>query len=418
MEEHHKFLESLFRAEYGKIIAVLTNRFGPSKIESIEDCVQDALLKAMKIWGYKNVPDNPTAWLLRVAGNNLIDQFRRDKKMEYGKDDYIKEKGIHPQEIYLKSTITDSQLKMIFACCHPSLSAEYQIILSLKLIGGFGNSEIAQALIKKEEAVAKSYTRAKKQLKATVSTLDIPLEMGLRSRLNIVLKVIYLMFSEGYAASSGDIAIKKDICLEAIRLARLLEVNKYCDLPEVHALVALMCFHTSRFEARTDINGELVDMEHQDRKKYDKNLINIGVRYLERATTPPISPSTYHLEAAVSYNHCRAKTFGETDWKSILHLYDLQMQTQFSPIVQLNRVVPYYMVHGAEAGLKELRDYETSSYFIDSVLYYAIKAEILVRLEDNKGAKTALENAIGHTKNKVEKRHLLKKLRNNSSSII
>ena len=408
--QQEKVIENLFRSEYGKIIAILTNRFGPSYIESIEDALQDALLKAMQVWGYASLPEHPTSWLLRVTQNGLIDKLRRDKKIVVKGGKLVDIAVIDPDETTLENTISDSQLKMVFACCHPSLSIDYQLILSLKLIGGFGNKEIAKALLKKEESVAKSFTRAKRQLKAAISTLEIPLEMGLQSRLEVVLRVIYLLFSEGYASSSGENIIKKDICLESIRLALLLNKNKFCNRPNVHALIALMCFHTARFEARIDEKGALVDLEHQDRRKYDKDLIKIGIQNLETGSKAVQSPSNYHLEAAVSYYHCVAKTFADTDWRSILYLYDLQLKRQYSPIVELNRVIPFYKVYGAKKANGQLKLFEEGPHFIKNSLYYAIKAELLLNLKANKGCKEALLNAIKLSKNLREKAHLEKKL--------
>ena len=411
MPGQRKIIENLFRVEYGKMVAVLLNKFGPSHLEYVEDAVQDALLKAMQVWGYQELPKNPTAWLLRVAGNSLIDRLRREQKVSLKGNnmDLSRDQKELQGEIFLSNSISDSQLKMIFACCHPSLSKDYQIILSLKLIGGFGNTEIAAALLKKEEAIAKSFTRAKKQLKSKITTLQIPLEMGLQSRLTVVLKVIYLLFAEGYSPNSGAYIVKKDICLEAIRLALLLLENKYCDVPNVHALIALMCFHTSRFEARVDENHELVDLEHQDRKKYDKDLIQIGIQHLERASIDVHSPSSYHMEAAVSYYHCIATTFDKTDWKSILHLYDLQLKKQFSPIVRLNRIVPLYKVHGAEVALKEIRQFEESPYAIRNALFYALLATLLIDLGKQGEAGESLDRAMALSKNELEKKHLLKK---------
>ena len=411
-EPKNQLVEHVFRHEYGKIISFLTHKFGPSYLEVIEDGVQEALLKAMQLWGYSEPPLNPTAWLLRVANNKIVDELRRNQKGEDKKKEwsYVDNSPSNQTEIYLNDRIHDSQLKMIFACCHPSLSKDYQIILSLKLIGGFGNGEIASALLKKEETVAKSFTRAKKQLKRTVKTLDIPIEIGLRSRLKVVLKVIYLLFSEGYAPNSGAMVLKKDICMEAIRLALLLEENKYCKHPDVQALIALMCFHTSRFEARVGENKELIDLEHQDRTQYERNLIAIGIEHLERASVGVQSPSNYHTEAAISYYHCTAKSFGDTDWKSILHLYNLQLQKQYSPIVFLNSIIPYHKVHGAKAAMQLFIEFEKSPYCIKNRLFHAIKAELLVDLKEVDEAKKALKKAIDLTKNTLEKRHFEKKL--------
>lgn len=405
--------DHLFRAEYGKVISALTYKFGTSQLERIEDAVQDTLLKAMQVWAYKSIPENPTAWLLKVANNRLIDKLRRDKKIDFEEDiaPFFSADRSEFDEVKLDNTISDSQLRLIFACCHPSLSQEYQIILSLKLIGGFNNKEIAEALLKKEETVAKSFTRAKKKLKGQIKTLDIPIEIGLQSRLFVVMRVIYLLFSEGYKATSGAQIIKKDICSEAIRLALLLHRNPYCRHPNLDALLALMCFHASRFDARLDENLELVDLEHQDRSKYVQELVQIGRFHLENSGTADQRPSNYHLEAAVSYYHCTAKSFETTDWKSILHLYDLQLHRQYSPVVYLNRMVPYYKVHGAKKALVELQNFERKPNGVKNGLYYAIKAELLNQLQDKQGSKKALKMAIDLTDNELEKNHLTKKLK-------
>jgi len=410
MQSQTKIVENIFRYEYGKIMAILVNRFGPAYLEKIEDAVQDALLKAMQVWGYKNVPDKPTSWLLRVAANSLIDTLRRDKKLMYNDREISLDLVSGPEELALENTISDSQLKMIFACCHPSLSEEYQIILSLKLIGGFGNREIAKVLLKNEEAIAKSFTRAKRKLKQHISTLDIPVEIGLQSRLFVVIRVVYLLFSEGYAPSSGDLIIKKDVCFEAIRLALLLVENEYCKHPDLYALIALMCFHVSRFDARLNDNMEMIDLEHQDRSRYNRELIQIGITHLENAGKGTRQPSNYHLEAAASYYHCVAKTFRETNWKRILHLYDLQLKRQYSPFVALNRIIPFYMEYGADKAFKELKQYELSLYFKANKLYYAILAELYTQMNHSKEAVRALESAIDLTNNELEKKHLNKKL--------
>ncbi|UJH68906.1 RNA polymerase sigma factor [Allomuricauda sp. SCSIO 65647] len=408
--ENGVLVEHVFRHEYGKMVSYLVNKFGPSHLESIEDAVQEALIKAMQVWGYKEPPKNPAAWLLRVAHNQLIDRLRRDKKMVQSGDGPLLEKSeFEPKEIHLDDTINDSQLKMIFACCHPSLSTEHQIILSLKLIGGFGNVELAKALLKKEAAVAKSYTRAKKKFKEKVPWLQVPVEMGLQSRLFVVLRVIYLLFTEGYSVTAGSQVLKRDICYEAMRLALLLKKNSYCQHPNLEALIALMCFHAARFDARLDTQGEMVDLEHQDRSKYNRELIGIGIRHLENAGTEDKLPSNYHLEAAVSYYHSTAKTFAGTDWGSILKLYDLQLKTQYSPMAALNRIVPFSKVHGAERALTEFKVLEKTSDYGSIGLFYAIKAELLKEIGDRQWRPT-LEKAIDLTENQLAKRHLKKKL--------
>lgn len=400
----------LFRHEYGKIVAILTGRFGTAHIENIEDAVQEALLKAMQVWAFKAVPDNPTAWILRVASNALIDTLRKHTRhTSFTPSGY--DKAAFPEEPVLENAISDDQLKMIFACCHPSLSGTHQIMLTLKLVGGFNNTEIAHALLKGEEAVAKALTRAKKRLKSQLTTIHIPVEMGLSSRLYIVLKILYLLFSEGYATRLGKFLIKKDICFEAIRLALLLTRNKYCNHPRAHALLALMYFHASRFEARIDAYGQLVDLEHQDRSKYHTGLIQTGLRHFGQSAEAGEFPSDYQLQAAISYCHCIAPTYRETQWEEILRLYDLQLKRLYSPVVALNRIIAYSKVAGAERALRELEAFGKSPHFTGNTLFYATEAMLLTEMERRKKALKALENAIALCENDMEKAHLLKKKR-------
>ncbi len=403
-------LDHLFRNEYGKVVAVLTNKFGISHLEQIEDAAQDTFLKAMQVWAYKSVPDNPTAWLYRVAQNSLIDFLRREKKMDFLGDTILSEKTTSENIVSLDDTITDSQLKMIFACCHPSLSQEHQIILSLKLIGGFSNRELAEALLKKEETVAKSFTRAKKKFREEVQFLQIPVQMGLQSRLFMVLQVIYLLFSEGYSATTGSQILKKDICYESLRLALLLQKNKYCKHPNLEALIALICFHASRFDARMNDKGELVTLEHQNRSHYNEELIQIGIHHLENSGTADRKPSSYHLEAARSYYHCTAKTFQKTDWKSILYLYDVQLRMHYTPMLALNRIVPFAKINGVEKGLEELKKTAENNDFSSTGLYFAIKAELLLESDNQKDYKPILQKAIDLTENILMKKHLKRKL--------
>ena len=409
-KESFNTIEHLFRNEYGKVVAVMTNKYGITYLEKVEDTIQEAFVRAMRVWGYKGVPDNPTAWLFRVANNIMIDGLRRDKKIAYVSDSKKYETSVFDKEITTKEEITDSQLKMIFACCHPSLTEEYQLILSLKLIGGFSNKELADALLKKEETVAKSFTRAKKKFKNEVKFLQIPSQMGLQSRLFIVLRVVYLLFSEGYATTTGSQILKQDICYEALRLALLLKENKYCKHSNLEALIALMCFHAARFDSRIDSDGALVSLEYQDRSKFSKELIRIGEYHLENADTKNKLPSNYHLEAAVSYYHCVAKTFKDTDWKSILYLYDLQLKRQYSPIVAINRIIPFSYVNGPKKALKILKKLQKEANFISNSLFYAIKADLLFKLGRHEEHQYILQKAIDLNENELVKKHLQKKL--------
>lgn len=402
-------LDHLFRNEYAKVIAILTKRYGVSHIEDIEDVVQETFVKAMKIWGYKTVPDNPTAWLVRVAGNGMIDLLRRQRKISVDIDVSERETPEREVDTLLKNEISDSQLKMIFACCDPKLSEEYQLILSLKLIGGFSNKELSEALLKKEETIAKGFTRAKKKFRDTVQFVRMPAEMGLQSRLFVVLRVIYLLFSEGYATTTGSQVLKRDICCEALRLALLLRENDYCKHPNLEALIALMCFHISRFNARIDDKGELVSLDKHDRTLYDEDLIQIGLRHLQNAQGNSIRPNNYLFEAAVSYEHCAAKTFEETNWEAILKLYDLRVQDQPSPIAELNRIIVVQKVHGAKKAKVELEELAKEYDYHNVGLFYAISADLLRELND-KNYRYELQKAINLSQNELVKKHLTKKI--------
>lgn len=405
-------LEHLFRHSYGKVIAILIKRFGTYHLEDIEDAVQEALFKAMKLWPYHGMPNQALGWLLCVAHNQLIDQFRRNQKIDFHQ---------HKLELYdefeliddpsLENKIQDDQLKMIFACCHPALSQESQIILTLKLVAGFGNKEVANALIKNEETIAKAYTRAKKKLQNENIRFDHSLIIGLRSRLHIVLKIIYLIFSEGYKPHRGHLNIKRDLCFEAIRLALLLDNNRYCQSASTKALIALMCFHASRFDARQNNNEEIIDLQHQDRTKWNRALIAIGIKYLNQATDQSDDPLDYILEAFISYYHCIAPDFTQTDWSSILRLYDIHLTKQFSPVVALNRLIPLSIVNKPSDAYQLLVEYEMDSSIPKNTLFYAIKGELLFKMQNYVEAENALRKAIDFAENQMEINHLEKKIR-------
>ena len=407
--EPSQTIDHLFRHSFGKIVAVLVNRFGAHTIAMAEDAVQDALLKAMRLWSYQSIPDNPTAWLLVVAKNNMLDQLRRSKQSSSNWQGAM-ELWHELDDVELDHIIADDQLRIIFACCHPDLSQEYQLILTLKLVAGFNNREVAHALLKKEETIAKAFTRAKRKFASSITSLDSLVEMGLRSRLNIVLKVIFLIFTEGYAATSGSEIIKKDLCYEAIRLALLLTKNSYCQQPNLHALIALMCFHAARFEARIDTDGHLIDLSQQNRKLYDQDLIQAGNHHLSLLTDFNTKPTDYIFQALISYEHCIAKTFAMTNWEKILSYYNLQMKQYYTPMVELNRIIPYLYVHGTEKSWEELKKYEQRKKAVFNSLYHAIKAEIFKKSGEVDSSVRSLEHAIACSQTKFEQAHFQKKI--------
>ena len=267
-------IDHLFRHEYGKIVAVLTARYGAAMIDRIEDAVQDALLRAMQMWGYQQPPANPSAWLYRVANNRLIDLLRRENRLDA--IDRLPESPAVPPSLadpQAENAVADELLQMIFACCQPSLNPSEQIALSLKLLCGLSVKEIARALLKKEAAIKKSITRAKAKLQQMEDPLAVPRGGALQKRLEAVLQVLYLLFNEGYKSTAGDTLIKKDICEEAIRLAGILYQNPYSRTPALNALLALMCFNAARLDARVSGANELLTLADQDRGLWDDSYI-------------------------------------------------------------------------------------------------------------------------------------------------
>jgi RNA polymerase sigma factor (sigma-70 family) len=403
-------IEHFFRHEYGKVVSALTSKYSAGLIDFIEDSVQEALLKATQLWAYKSIPDNPSGWLFRVANNHLIDQLRRNKKtitIEGYEKTILDKQNINDES--LTSGIDDELLKMIFACAHPKLSQSEQIMLCLKLICGFSVKEISNALIKKEEAVKKAITRAKTKFKTEIGRPQVPPRNELMSRLNVVLKVIYLMFNEGYKATEGKQLIKGDISKEAIRLAKIINEHESCNTPELNALLSLMYFNSARFEARINESGELVTLEKQNRKLWNKELIELGIHYLTAASYG-VYISKYHLEAGIASEYSTASKYEDTNWELILTLYEMLLKVDRNPFVELNRIVVFEKVSGAEKALLELKQIENNPVIQKSYLYYSIKADLKISLGDDKNASELLEKAISLTSNSIENKFLVTKL--------
>ena len=400
-------IDHLFRQEYAKLISYLTAKFGVQNIDNIEDSVQDALYKAMQLWAYQDFPKEPSKWLYKVAHNALIDRLRRDQKLTEYEVDKFQNINISEDEAFayadLEIGINDEQLKMILACCHPKMKVQEQIMLSLKLLCGFSNIEIAKSLFKKPETVKKAITRAKQKFKTEVGNLELPDKSELNERLEVVLKVIYLLFNKGYASYIGDSVLKKDVCEEAIRLASLLYNNERSNSPSICALLALMCFKFSRFEARVDESGNLLTMVNQDWEKWDREMINWGRFFMEKSAEGSLI-SKYHLEAGIAYEYAFASSFSTIDWSAILNAYDVLVSRYYSPAIALNRLVVLEKVKGPKMALKNLiglNEFELTK----NHLYYSIKADFEKKL-NIKNYKESLKQAILLTTNQKEKAFL------------
>lgn len=411
-----ELVDHFFRHESSRVISHLTAHFGTRHLEEAEDAVQEALIKAMHSWP-RGVPNNPSAWILTVARNKIIDTLRRNKKVVTQDDDLNRKieavgESTTMSDVQLEDFLKDDLLKMMFACCHPSLTVESQIILTLRILCGLGNSEVARALIKNDEAIAKAYTRAKQKLRDFKIIPAVPSEEKAKDQLSVILKVLYLLFNEGYKSSSGNDLIKKDLCLESMRLTKILCDSIFSRNPELNALMSLMCFHTSRFDSRVDEDGELLTLKEQDRSTWNIELRETGSYYFQKSFANDVfeTMTEYHILAAMAGLHCQAKDYDSTDWEQLLGLYDLQMASKPSPVVELNRLVVYSRVHGVDTALKELQKLENQAFLENYYLFYAVKGDLLSQLNKTKEACKALSRAIELTENITEKKHLEKKL--------
>ncbi len=397
-------MDHLFRHEYGKIVSTLSSKYSVQLIELIEDAVQDTLLKAMQLWSFNPVPENPSGWLYKVANNNLIDQLRKQKKLtDFELLPDIKVEFI--EDNYTETELHDDQLKMVFACCHPMLSLPDQLMLSLKLLGGLNLKEIGHALFKREETVKKALTRAKTKFKNEIGEIDLPGKTELLQRLDSVVKVLYLMFNEGYKTTDSKQLVKKDICLEAIRLALLLVNNPNYNTPNLNALIALMYFNFARFDARTNEEGELVKFEKQDRTKWDRDLIKVGSLYLKEAYAKD-EITAYHLEASIAGLYAISNSFETVDWPQILKLYDRLLTVKDNAIVRLNRIVVLRKVRGANTALKELDRLSSLKEMKNNYLYYSIQSDLCSAIGQRENAVSAIQTAIGFCENLIEKKYL------------
>jgi len=395
-------VDHLFRHNAGQMSAVLTRIFGFKKIDLIEDAVQESMIRALRLWGIKGTPDNPTAWLIQVAKNHILDRLRKDSR-DVILDDQVRQLESYEQSagsadaVFFENEIREDQLRMIFACCHPSLTPDSRIALTLKTVGGFSVSEIARAFLSNKEATAKMLVRAKRKIREQVDAVAIPEPPEIPRRLDEVLKVLYLMFNEGYSATAGEDAVRSDLCSEAIRLVLLLTRHPLTSKPKVHALAALFLFQASRLPARMEEDGSLVLLAEQNREMWNKNLIAEGLRQLRRSAGGD-ELSEYHLEAEIASHHAVAPDLASTDWVSVLAAYDELISRRPSPVASLNRAVALAEVRGPDAAidaLSEIKSATMEAYYP----YHVTLAEMLKRAGRAGEAKKSLEFAAGLIEN-------------------
>lgn len=388
-------VEHFFRHEAGRLVAVLTRLFGWRHFDLVEEMVQATLLTALQSWRLRGIPDNPSGWIHRVARNRILDALRR---VEIGERVARTWAASRPDavgeidDLFLDTEIEDSQLRMMFACCHPSLAREDQLALTLKTLCGFGNAEIARGLLIQEEAVKKRLQRARQRLGEQQADLDPPPASELKERLDSVHQVLYLLFNEGYSASKGESPIRADLCEEAARLCYLLCSQRYCARPATFALMALMLFHAARLDARQDAQGSILLMEDQDRGKWDRRLIRRAQQFLDQsAEGTEVSP--FHLEAGIALYHCAASDYASTDWPGILVLYDALIQLHPSPIYLLNRAIVLAQIHGPTAGIQALLEDRSLEALRHYYLLDATLGELYRRAGDLPRARQHLQRA-------------------------
>jgi len=404
--EQQELLPHLFRTEFSKITAVLCKLFGIEHIELAEDIASDTFLSALEVWSYKGVPANPIAWLYAVAKNKAKNLLARNQTFSKKIEPQLKRLSPGNEEIDIdlsEKNITDSQLQMLFAISHPSISAEAQIGLALRILCGFGIEEIANAFLTNKETINKRLYRAKEKLQQEKVEIEFPSEAEINNRLETVLTTLYLLFNEGYYSESQDVVLREDFCLEAMRLTYLLIENDQTDKPDVNALLALMCFHASRFPARKNENGELVLYNEQDESLWNTELITKGIFFLNKASQGNII-SKYHLEASIAYWHT-IKADTKEKWESILQLYNRLLQIEYSPVIALNRTYALSKANGKEEAIKEAEKLQlTNNHY-----YYTLLGE-LYKGTDNTKAKQHFEKAYALAKTQTDKQTIRKKI--------
>lgn len=396
----------LFKTEYRKIISVLCKLFGIEHIAIAEDIVSDTFLLAAETWGQKGIPKNPTAWLYTVSKNKTLDYLKRHKIFTDKIVLEIKQTPTALPEIEIdlsEKNISDSQLQMMFAICNPCISSQDQICLSLNILCGFGAEEIADAFLLKKDVIYKRISRAKEKLRTAKIKIELPSPPEISQRLETILTTLYLLFSEGYYSTSQNMTLRADLCVEAMRLNVLLLENEHTNIPEANALLALMCFHSSRFEARTNKNGDLILYDEQDETRWNQELIQKGEYYLNQAAQGN-TLSRFLLEASIAYWHTHKKDTTEK-WESILQLYNRLLQIEYSPVAALNRTYALAKANGVKEAIVEAEKLNlTGNHF-----YFTLLGELYKTIDKEK-SKAHYLTALSLAKSKSDKQTIQLKL--------
>jgi RNA polymerase sigma-70 factor (ECF subfamily) len=406
----HRLPESLFRREAARLIAHLTRVFGTENLQLAEDVVQDTLFQAMETWKFAGAPDNPPAWLYRVAKNKAIDALRRQRhslRLDPADPDPTPLRSECPpgtpgEASWNEAPVADDLLGMMFACCHPALAPESQVALILKTLCGFGTAEIAAAFLTSEDTVSKRLYRAKEFFRNERIRPEIPRDGELAARLEPVLAAIYLVFNEGYRTARDAQPIRADLMAEALALGRLLADSSRTADPRVSALMALMCFQAARQDGRLAADGTLVLLADQDRSRWDRRLIAMGMGHFASAAAGD-APSGYHWEAAIAFEHCSAPSYAETRWDRIVGYYDALCAQGPHPTAELNRIAALLEASGPDAADVELDRVAARFACGGLALYHALRGEIRARQGDLAGARRAYAAAMEKSLSEAER---------------
>lgn len=395
------------------MVATLTGIFGVEHLTLVEDVVQEALARALQVWPFQGVPDNPSAWLMRTARNLALDVVRRQKNFRDKEAEIVRimdrPEASPDENVLLDREIADDRLRMMFVCVHPVVPAEAQIALALNTLCGFGVAEISRAFLTTDAAIAKRLTRAKQKIREAKVPFEIPAGEELNRRLDAVLTTLYLLFNEGYKASTGERLVREEICQEAIRLLSLLVENPAGNCPPAHALLALMLLNAARIPARVDDEGNLLRLQEQDRSKWNQAMIAQGMYHFATSASGE-DLTEYHLQAGISAYHCSAPNYESTNWPQILGLYNRLIELDNSPVVALNRAIVIANVHGPQAGLDAMKDIEDLDKLESYYLLYAAMGEFEERLNHLPAAAAHFRKAMELAELKSEKDFLAKRI--------
>lgn len=411
MSEPRPLVEHFFRHEFGRIVAVLTRSLGVRRLALVEDVVQAALVQALEVWSRRGVPEDPAGWLYRTARNLAVDALRRERAHAQALSSLAEgaERESSSLEAHFTDEIGDEPLRMLFICCHEAVPVESRIAMALRALCGFSTAEIARALLTTEVNIQKRIERARNRLLDLDVGFDTPPAAQLCARLDAVLAVVYLLFGQGCYVTHGDMPIRRDLCDEARRLARMLAAHPVGDVPAVHALLALMCFHAARFDARVALDGAMILLEEQDRSAWNWSDVSEGMAWLARSATGD-DLTRYHVEAGIAWEHCRVPTFSETDWRRIAELYEALDRIAPSPLHTLNRAVAEAYLHGPQAGLDRLAAVLPGDIPARYPGWHTVVGELHFRLDQHSAAKRAWQEALRSATGRADREYLCRRL--------